>query len=404
MAERELRGLLGEYPDDGTAHSMLAVCLVQDSSRYREASEAAQQAVALEPGQPYSHYIHSIVLWKRNHLREAQAAIAEAIRLDPYDADYFAQSSQLHLATRNWQAALDDAELGLEVDAENANCNNLRTISLERLGRGKEAVVSATQNLKNSPENSYSHSAHGWALLNSGEHKKAQDAFREALRLDPTNDAAAEGMIDAISSGNILFRGMRGFHLWLSRMSRKYQFAIIFGAWILIQVMSRVGQNFPWFVPLIPVVLMAYMLFAVLTWTSDSIFNTLLRFHPFGRHLLKPKMIWRSNLVAACLINAIVGALLAAIFFDFESALLVGFYWMLMCVPATAAFAMPTLNRGLIVAASGIVIGAIPLYGLAQSVSAGAPGPMVGAVHTFTWCIIGLQVAANFMAVAPDRR
>ena len=404
MAEKELRQVLGEHPDDGTAHAMLAVCMVQTPSRYQEATETAQRAVVLEPDEAYSHFIHSIVLWKRNHLPEAQNAIAEAIRLDPYDPDYFAQSSQLHLAQRDWQAALDDAESGLEIDPEHGSCNNLRTIALERLGRGDEAVVSASENLKNNPESSYSHSAHGWALLNSGDYLKAQDSFREALRLDPTNQAASDGMIDAISSRNILFRVMRKFNVWISRLSHKYQFAIIFGAWILVNVLSRVGGNVPWLAPLVPLILMAYMAFAVLTWTSESIFNTLLRFHPFGRHLLTPKLIWRSNLIASCLISGLIGSIATVVLYDWYGAIVVAFYWMLMCAPIVAAFAMPTLNRALIIGGLAVVVGLIPAYGVFQSVMAESTFPLASSFRIFIWSVIGIQIGANFMAVAPNRQ
>ena len=112
---------------------------------------------------------------------------------------------------------------------------------------------------------------------------------------------------------------------------------------------ARIGDAVPWFAPFIPVILMAYMVFAVLTWTSDAIFNTLLRFHPFGRHLLTTKMIWRSNLVASCLICAAGGATIALATGHWFAAVVVAFYWMLMCVPATAAFAMPTVNRSLVI-------------------------------------------------------
>ena len=211
-------------------------------------------------------------------------------------------------------------------------------------------------------------------------------------------------MVDAISSGNPLFRGIRRFHLWLGRLSHRHQFAIIFGAWLLVQIMTRAGQNVPWLVPLIPAFVMAYLSFAVLTWTSDAIFNTFLRFHPFGRHLLTPKMTWRSNLVASFLISAIVGAIYAFVVGNSLGAMAVAFYWLMLCVPAAAAFSMPTLNRGLVIGGIGLVIACIPIYGVIQAGLTDSLQPLVDAFRTFSWSTIGLQVVANYMLVAANRR
>ncbi len=404
MAERELHLILGEQPDDGIAHSLLSICVSTDESRIEEATREAETGVALEPDSAFSHFVHSRVLWKRNRYAEAYAAISESIRLDPYDADYFALAAQIKMSLREWNAGLKLAEQGLAVDPEGSDCNNLRTLALERLGRTGDALQSAAGNLKNSPDDSYSHAAHGWALLNSGKYQEAQTAFRESLRLDPSNEMARDGMIDAISSRSRLFRAIRSFHIALSRLSHKHQFMIIFGAWILIQALNGMGDNAPWLRPFIPLILMAYMGFAVLTWTSDAIFNTLLRFHSFGRHLLTRKMIWRSNLVAPCLICAAGGASYCLLAGQWYTAVVVGFYWLLMCVPATAAFAMPTLKRSLVVGVAGLVIGLLPVLGVLESVTLESTGPLVTRLRTFNWGIIGLQVAAGFMAVAPNRR
>ena len=113
MAEQELRRLLGEFPEHAQAHAMLAVCLTRDEQKLVEATESAQKAVMLEPDEPYSHYIHSLVRWKRNHFPEAQAAIAEAIRLNPYDADYFAQSSPVASVDSRLECVSEGCGIGL---------------------------------------------------------------------------------------------------------------------------------------------------------------------------------------------------------------------------------------------------------------------------------------------------
>ena len=404
MAERELRRVLAEQPDSAGAHAMLAACIASTETRLDEATREAETAIHLEPDDPYGHFVLSFALAARNRFDESLTAIAEAIRLDPYDADYFGQQARVQLSKGNWQAALDSAEQGLAIDAEDTHCNNIRSIALERLGRSHDAIESASRNLQNDPEDSYSHSAFGWVLLNAGRYDEAQTAFRESLRLDANNDVARDGMIQAINSRSIVFRMVRKFHVVLSRLSAKYQFAIIFGLWLMIQGLREFGRIVPAIVPLIPLFLMAYMGFAVLTWTSNAVFNTLLRFHPFGRHLLDRKQLWTSNLVAACMISGVVGTLYTGVSLSILGGIVVAYYWMLMCVPATVPFSMDTRARAIGVGVAGLLIGLIPVYGVINASVMDHWTPFVNSMTTFNWGIIGLQVVAGILAVAPNRK
>lgn len=403
LAEKELRRLIGEQPDDAMAYACLAICIAQDATRYEQATQAAEQAVQLEPEESYCYYALSLVLSQRNMHKEALERIINAIQIDPEDADYYGHQSSIYFEMRRWEDALGAAEVGLEMDPEHGLCNNLRTIAFERLGRGEDAVESARRSIKHNPDDSYAHAALGWALLERERYKEAQESFREALRLQPHNEMARSGMIDAINSHNWLFRMMQRWHLSMSRLAHQYQFGIIFGAWILVTLLGRFASDVPWLAPVVPFILMAYMTFAVLSWTSQAIFNSLLRFHPFGKHLLNSKEIWTSNCVAACLLSAIFGGGYSVFVVGITGAFVVVFYWMLMCVPATLPFGMPTKNRAWLAGAAGIIIGLIPVYGIFAANSSGVFLDFVDSLKTFNWSIIGLQVVGGIMSVAPNR-
>ncbi len=404
LAEQELRRLLSQEPDDATAHAMLAICLVQDERRFDEATDEAEHAIVLEPDNSFIHFVRSIVRYRRNHFPEAMESIEEAIRLDPYDADYFGQRAAIFLAQRNWQSSLDSASVGLSIDAEHAGCNNARAIALERLGRSSEAITAAAENLSRSPDDSSAHSAMGWSLLSGGRHREAQQAFREALRLDPHDEMARDGMITALNSRSFLFRIFNQFHLFLSRLSRQCQFGLIFGAWILVNLLNSFGRGIPWLRPFIPLVVMFYIAFVIMTWISDALFNTILRCHPFGRHLLNRKEIWSSNFVATCFFSGLVGSVYATFRLGLLSGIVTGYYWMLMCVPATIPFRMPTAARAWLMGCAGIFIGLIPVYGVAMSTIATDTYPLVKAMTIFNWSILGYQIASNFIALAPNRK
>jgi predicted Zn-dependent protease len=113
LAERELVAAVAESPNDAMVHGTLALCLAERDA-FDRATEHADLAVHLAPELPYAHYARAVVLGRRNRPDEAEAAIAEALRLEPYDADYYAVLAQARLAQRRWADALSAAEEGLQ--------------------------------------------------------------------------------------------------------------------------------------------------------------------------------------------------------------------------------------------------------------------------------------------------
>ena len=103
--------------------------------------EHAHQSIHLAPEHPFGQYTLAQIMLRRNRFDEAQAAIMEAIRLNPYDADYFAILASLHLRASRWREALAVADQGLAVEPEHALCTNLRAQALVRLELDGERVV-----------------------------------------------------------------------------------------------------------------------------------------------------------------------------------------------------------------------------------------------------------------------
>ena len=56
--------------------------------------------------------------------------------------------------------------------------------------------------------------------------------------------------------------------------------------------------------PYTQAILAGYLMFALSTWIASPLMNTLLRFHPFGRHLLNGRERWTSNLIGALMVLA----------------------------------------------------------------------------------------------------
>ena len=300
-AEREILLALAEDPDSARGHAYLALSRI-DLRKNNEALEAARRTVALSPDDPFSHHILAAVLNRLEREKEAKAAIEEAIRLDPENEAHFAVLASVELGLRNWNAALSAAEQGLSINPEDVQCANLRSMALVRLGRKAEAMETVDFALERAPENAWSHANQGWNCLHRNDPKRAQDHFREALRLEPDFEYARQGMLEALKARNPVYRGMLAYFLWMGRLSVKLQWAFVIGTMFGVRAVRRLAEQQPALgVVLWPVVVLFY-LFIYLSWTAGPMFNLLLRFDRFGRLVLSRDERRATNWFGACVL------------------------------------------------------------------------------------------------------
>ncbi len=300
LAEQEWRKVLGEDPDDAEAHAGLALCLCE-RERFDEAEAESRLALAAAPRADFVHYVSAHVLRARKRFAEAHAAIAEAIALDPHDADYRAFLAGLHAQRAEWSECLVAADAGLALDPESDGCANWRALALTHLDRRDEAGEAIAGALARSPENSLTHANQGWALLHRSQPKEALGHFREALRLDPSNDWAREGLLTALKAHNPLYRQVLAFLLFMSRQGALARWGIAIGLVFGQQLLDGLARANP------SLALVLYPLFYLLlaciflTWLANPLMNLAMRAHPDGRHALTADQRGQSTLIALCL-------------------------------------------------------------------------------------------------------
>src|SRR5687767_289199 len=82
LAEEQARRHLTEEPDDGNAHALLALCLVQREN-WGEAIREAGEAVRLAPMAAYAHHVAGHVMLAANRHESAMREAEAAVQLDP---------------------------------------------------------------------------------------------------------------------------------------------------------------------------------------------------------------------------------------------------------------------------------------------------------------------------------
>jgi tetratricopeptide (TPR) repeat protein len=403
-AELEFRAALVDEPSNALAHAMIGLCLVQQK-KYAEATEEAQQAVALRPDWSFGYYAMAAIFYARERLKEAAAAIGRAIELDPFNPSHHGILAEIRLKQRDWKAALAAADAGLAIEPEHAACINARGVALVNLGRREEASQTIAGALQNNPHNATTHANQGWALLHAGDYKAALEHFREALRIDPESRWAKSGIVEALKARNPIYRAMLKYFLFMSRMGRQVQWGIIVGGYIAFNLLRQAADSNPQLSPWVTPILIAYGVFAVLTWLAAPLFNLMLRIDRFGRYALSRDQRVCSNWIGSCLAIAIALAITAWIKHD-VSYVLYGVLIAVLAIPLSAVFgcprgwprwAMSAYTAGLMIF---VVIVIARLFTAFAANDRAALDQGMQWMHSYMLAVVVSQFAANGLAMA----
>ncbi len=222
--------------------------------------------------------------------------------------------SQIRLDQRNWPAALDAAERGLQFDPGHVSCTNLRAIALVKLGRKAEAGATIDAALARNPADAITHANQGWTYLEQSDPRKALEHFREALRLDPTNEWARAGIVEALKARNIIYGLLLRYFLWMAKLPTGVQWGVIIGGYFLNRALISAAQANPDLAPWLLPFRIVYLVIVLLTWTADPLFNLLLRVNKFGRLALSEEQSTASSWFAAAVFPALASLALCFVF------------------------------------------------------------------------------------------
>ncbi|NSL89055.1 tetratricopeptide repeat protein [Chitinophaga sp. Mgbs1] len=292
-----LRQYLNTSANDPDALFLLAICYME-LDRQDDAEAVISNALSLAPDDDRFFYLRARVALNKNQLNTALEAIREAVAINPHHADYFGMWSQILLFKKDYQEALHKAEEGLAIDPENLVCLNLRSNALFNLGKKEEAFSDLHEALEHNPENAYTHANLGWKWLEAGDHRKSLEHFRESLKIDPNQQWAKSGMVQAMKARYWLYRQFLNYAFFMGRQKARTQWIIIISIFVLTQIASRVF--FPVYVLL--------ALLALSTWLIVPVSNLFLRLNPYGRYALTREQTKISNLVGILLLIALLAA------------------------------------------------------------------------------------------------
>jgi tetratricopeptide (TPR) repeat protein len=393
-ALQELVRELADDPDCAESHALSALAL-QELGRGDEAIEAARRAVRAEPELAFPHHVHAEVLYHLDRNAEAQQAIAEALRIDPEEPGYHALRAAILFDEGKLDAALRAAERGLAHDAEHVGCLNLRSMALTRLGRREEAQAGLAAALAANPDSAVSHANRGWTYLHSAQPREALEHFSEALRLDPANEWARAGLIEALKARNLIYRGILSWYLFSERLSARARWGLILGLMFGARILRDLLRRNEALVPIAALVTVAYVSIIYLSWVAVPLFNLMLLLDKLGRHALSREQRSSAFLFGGSLVLAIAVAALSFGAGRTDAAAALGLAALALGIPVASVSMMGAgvrraLGRVFIGGvAAALVFGALlPPLGL----DAEHPAPILIAGGCFLACLLSTWV------------
>lgn len=391
QALEELRKALGENPESAPALLMALICYTQ-LQRRGQAIKLAREILQQYAEEPLVYYLLALNLANDNALPEAMEVAERGLSVAPTYADLIALLGQMKSVNKQWEEALDYANRALSIEPNHVMALNVRVAALNKLGRKEEMQSSMRETLAADPNSSYAHSNVGWAHLESREHVKAKEHFTEALRLDPNNEQARMGLLEALKAKNIFYRFFLNWMFFMAKQTEQTQWLIIVGAYFGYRYLYRAAGTYPILMPL--VVFLAFSFYA--TWMMTPLFNLLIKMDKVARYALTKEESRSANIVG-------VGLLLAAASFiaywqlGGELYSLTGFFILSILIPITTYFRLVGTDKEQHALWAMFLLIGMGLGGIIAIVSNTSFGGLLWTAYVMLF--LGYQFLANYWSM-----
>ncbi len=342
-AIKAFQEILVQNPEDSYALMYIGWSyLIKEN--YSKALEYCKMAYEINPDDELIAGNYAQSLFRKNERNKALSVLDNALQRFPYSYFLFYLKAQVHYFKEEYVPAEDAIKMALEIEPESTDLLNLYHQILIKLKKQNKAEAVMDFVLKEAPQDSYSHANFGWKYIQEQDNKKARECFMEALRLNPDNEYAKEGLKEAIRIENPFYRTMHKFFLWMDKMSSGRQTAIIFGLFFLYQIIVQIAKENPKLNLVLQPLIILYIIFALSSWVARPFSNFFLQFNAIGRHILSPDERLGANLAGGSFVIAIF-SLIAMLFSESLPFLLLYVFGLIASITFSGAFLFHPKSR-----------------------------------------------------------
>ena len=238
-AEACFYSVLAREPDNDFVYGRLALCQMSQPGKKRRALDTIAEAIRLRADEPFYFSVKAIVLGELHRGKEALEAAETAVRLNPEDTFALSAKANAYCAMDRWAEAEEWSRHALALDGDNAMAANILAHTLRMQGKRQLNAEAVERLLAADPEDSFAHVNAGWTALQAKDQPRAEQHFREALRLDPESDMAREGLLESFRARSWFYRAYLSYCFFMQRYTEGKQWMIFLGAFAVYEI-SRI--------------------------------------------------------------------------------------------------------------------------------------------------------------------
>ena len=170
---------------------------LRQTGQWAKLAELARQWLAAYPTSAQANYYLAVALYNQNKVHEAEAALLQAIHLDPFFATAYGYLAVTRQSLGEKEAAQIDIQRAIQLDPSNGYYWSIQARIQSQIEQNSEALYSAQMVVKLSPEREDNWKSLGVLLHKMGNLTEAIKAYQTALRLNPDFPVAWSGLAAA---------------------------------------------------------------------------------------------------------------------------------------------------------------------------------------------------------------
>ncbi len=304
----------------------LAFCWMRQPETAAQAVEAARRAVALEPEHGQGFAVLALALNARAKdgqtavIKEARAMAEKGVELEPDSPFTHTVLALLRLRLRDYSSAEQAARAALALDPEDTMAAEALSSALLMQRKDADNRSLIDYHLQRQPEDDSAHTSAGWQALMTGDHRKANQHFMEALRLNPMNERARSGLVESYRARSWFYNAFLRYAHWMNQFTEGRQTMILIGGFVAYRLLhGYLKTTSP---ALASALVVAWVLLVFWSHLARGLSGFLLLLDRFARQSLDRREFWEGAMVGGlCLLSVaafVSGAILSLPGADFK--------------------------------------------------------------------------------------